>query len=320
VRSQKQSDNSKPQTISPIFEQLKKPFSCNIKEQITLLTALKQINEMTGVSIIIVDDCELPTRKTLLEIATAREKPFHFYFPFKMPLSYVLDYLTKEQNLAWSVLDNYILITSQKRVKTKENELYLKTYYIGDLLDDPSRLLSEKEPSPILPTADSYKLIMDYITVMIDAETWDDNIMVYSPNKSLVIQQSNHVHKQIAELLKTLQQFNQASDHATKDIEDFDLDSSPTLPTAVHYYKRYDVSDLTLPTEGNTEELVKLIQTVISSNHWEKCGGLGTITVQENSSFFVFQEHSIHTYITNLLEQIRQVTSKTKPRCETLPL
>jgi hypothetical protein len=275
---------------------------CNNKEPVTLADALKQITEITGISVII-DLIELRKPNTVSGIKMEIEKPLNFYFPFKPPLHHVLDYLTKQQNLAWIVLDDHILITSKKRVEEKENESYLYTYYVGDLSEEIPKLLSEKEPS-IAPSADdSYKPIIDYITVMIDSETWDGNIMIYSPNKSLVIRKSNSVHKQIEELLKALRQFDSISDNATKNSQP---DFTQTPPTLVHYYQRYDISDLT-KDNTDTDELVDLILAVVAPDHWKKSGGQGIITVQENCCLFVFQEHRIHVEITGLLEQVRAI-------------
>jgi hypothetical protein len=289
-----QSDHSKHQTTPLIVEQLKKPFPCHIKKPVTLMDALKQISETTGI-IMMIDHARLQESGTIPEM----DKPFNFYFPFKIPLSNVLDYLTKQQNLGWIVLDGYILITSKKYTE----EMYLENYYIGDLLEDTPQLLSEKEPHTVPMPADSFRPIIDYIMAMIESETWD--ITPYYPNKSLLIRQPNHVHKQIAELLKTLRQYNP---HPDNEIEISRQELPHIQPKAVpiYYHKQYDVSDLAMPAKDNTNELVDLIPAVVSPHSWKKCGGLGIINIRENQ-LCVLQEHRIHTAIADLLEQLRQL-------------
>jgi hypothetical protein len=301
-----QSGHAEQQTTSPISEQLKKPVSCNIKEPVTLTDALKQINEITGISVMI-DHDELRKSHAMSETETEIKKTFHFYLPFKLPLRNVLDYLTKQQNLAWTVSDNYILITSKKHAEREEKESYVRCYYVADLLKDVPKLLNEKEPSAVPLTAvseASYKPLIDYITVMIEAETWNDNIQIYYPNKSLVIRQPKNVHKQIAELLKTLRQFNHISGDVTKN---FLPELSQTLPASVYYYQQYNLRDLAILTQDDVNELVDLIQAVTPAKQWKKHGGQGIITVLENQYISVFQEHRIHVAITDLLQQLRQL-------------
>ncbi|MDR2115511.1 MAG: hypothetical protein LBP87_03935 [Planctomycetaceae bacterium] len=180
-----------PQTIIPISEQLNMPFSHNIKEQITLTAALKQINSQTGISVII-DHGELQGS------GVDWEKKINFYLPFKILLSDFLDYLTKQQNLAWIVQnDDYILITSKKYAEKYEKIL---NYYVGDLL------AMEAEGNVQETDAAAFQSIIDYITVMIDSETWNGNIQAFHPNLSLVVHQPINVHKQITELLQQLRE------------------------------------------------------------------------------------------------------------------
>ena len=167
------------------------------------MDALKQINETIAISVI-VDHGRVQDSSTKSEMETL----FNFYLPFKMPLSSVLDYLTKQQNLEWIVRNDYILITSKKDAEKKNNVNYTRTYYIGDLLEKPPLLLNEKEPQVVPISDDDFRLIIDYITVIIESETLDGNILPYYPNKSLVIRQSIKVHEQITELLKMLRQYN----------------------------------------------------------------------------------------------------------------
>jgi hypothetical protein len=288
------------QKTQPIDEQLKKLFSCNIKKPVTLTDALKQISETTGIAMMI-DHGRIRESGTKSEM----EKPFNFYLPFKMPLSNVLDYLTKQQNLAWIVQDDYVLITSKKYAERKKNADYPKAYYIGDLLEDTPQLLSEKEPQVVPISADVFQPIIDYITTMIESETWNGNITPYFPNKSLLIQQPDNVHIQIIELLKTLRKYNDHSDNKTAIFHQ----ELPPIPSELVYYRPYDVSDLTMPTEENTNELIDLIQAVVSPDHWKQRGGLGIINYQENQ-LFVLQEHRIHTEIADLLEQLRQLNKR----------
>ncbi|MDR0704169.1 MAG: hypothetical protein LBF88_04200 [Planctomycetaceae bacterium] len=292
-----QSAPSEHQTTASIAEQLQKLFSCNIKKPVTLTDALKQISETAGIAMMI-DHGRIRKSGTKLEM----EKPFNFYFPFKMPLSDVLDYLTKQQNLAWIVQNDYILITSKKYAERNKKVYNTRFYYIADLLKNTSQLLSEKEPHVVSMSADTFQPMIDYITTMIESETWAGNITPYFPNKSLVIRQPDNIHAQIAELLKTLRQFNHLSDNEIKS------SSWKSLPIPkVVYYQQYDVSDLTIPTKENTNELVDLILNVVSPDDWKKWGGLGIINIQDNQQLFVLQEHRIHTEIADLLEQLRQL-------------
>ncbi|MDR0611696.1 MAG: hypothetical protein LBG58_16430 [Planctomycetaceae bacterium] len=297
------SAHSEQQTNS-ITEQLKKPFSCNIKKRVTLMDALKQINETIAISVII-DHGRVQDSSTKSEMETL----FNFYLPFKMPLSSVLDYLTKQQNLEWIVRNDHILITSKKDAEKKNNVNYMKTYYIGDLLEKPPLLLNEKEPQVVPISDDNFRPIIDYITVMIESETWDGNILPYYPNKSLVIRQSIKVHEQITELLKMLRQYN----HLDNEEEFFKFHRSelPAIPSKTVYdYRQYDVSDFTIPTKENMNKLVDLIHVTVSPSHWKKHGGSGIISIQENQQLLVFQEHQIHTQIVNLFEQLRQLDKR----------
>ncbi|MDR1271174.1 MAG: hypothetical protein LBK82_16805 [Planctomycetaceae bacterium] len=301
VEKIEQSAHSEQQTTNPIAEQLKIPFSCNIKKPVTLMDALKQISKTTEISMII-DHGRIWESGTKSEMEM--EKPFNFYFPFKIPLSNVLDYLTKQQNLAWIVQNDHILITSKRYAERNKNADDTRMYYIGDLLEDTPQLLSEKEPHTIPISNDTFLPLIDYITTMIESETWDGNITTYYPNKSLVIRQPNNVHEQIAKLLKTLRQFNDCSDNEIKSSQ---WESPPIPSETVYYYQQYDVSDLTIPTEENTNGLIDLIQCVVSPDDWKKRGdGPGFINIQENQ-LFVLQEHRIHTEIADILEQLRQL-------------
>jgi len=87
--------------------------------------------------------------------------------------------------------------------------MYHRIYYVGDIVQrdiDPAVLqkLSNDEKSSL-----EFQPTIDYIQTMVKSESWGENsIMVYYPNLSLVIKQTESVHEEIDNLMRDLRRYN----------------------------------------------------------------------------------------------------------------
>jgi len=176
-------------------EMLEEPFLCDFKEEISFQQALKHISETTKLSFFL-------DHPALRDVNVTSETRVKFRLPFPLPLRDALDYLAKQTGTAWGVKDGIVTITSPKKAN---GELFMRTYYVGDLLG----AVPIPNDQGIQPQAD-FGPLMDYIQTMVAPESWKDGgeIREYYPNLSLVVRQREEQHAEIAELLKRLRKYN----------------------------------------------------------------------------------------------------------------
>ena len=187
----------------------------DVKESVTLEQAAKRLANENGINTFI-------DWGALRETNVGPETKFKLRLPCEMPLKDVLTYLVRQHDLSWTVKNEMLVITSEK--KSRGNKV-VRSFYVKDLLSvkpgfenvvDPTGVVSMNELHDITAhyvTKYDFEPIMDYIRTMVAPESWkeDGEMMEYYPNQSLVVRQTEDVHKEINELLAKLRKTKEAS-------------------------------------------------------------------------------------------------------------
>jgi len=179
-----------------IQDRLQETFQYDSSEPVTLGEAIVLLQKELGVVIV-------PNKRVLDAAGVTLDKPVTLRLPVRMPLKETLNYVAKQCNLSYAIQDEVIQFGHQN------NRMYQRIYYVGDIVQRDIDLAVLQKLSNDEKSSLEFQPVIDYIQTMVKSESWGENsIMVYYPNLSLVIKQTESVHEEIVNLMRDLRRYN----------------------------------------------------------------------------------------------------------------